>query len=232
MGHTDIEVQTDVTEELRWYNSIDAANVGVSVDHGAVTLSGHVASCAEKWAAEKAAQRVKGVTRVANELKVQLLRQGRPDDTDIALTLSQAMAASISIPRDSIQATVRNGWVTLEGTVAWDYQRLTAARIARDARGVVVVTNLVRLLETEQAHEIERDIRAAVRRRADLDAHALHVSVRDGRATLTGTATSWSGVTAARHVAAAAPGIQDVRINVRVETPPSTVGVWPGNSTL
>jgi len=225
MDHTDIDVQADVTQELRWDHSIDAANIGVSADRGAATLSGHVASYAEKVAAEKAAKRVKGVTAVANELEVRLPSHGSVDDTDIAVALSHAMTSTISIPLGSIQPTVQKGWVTLEGTVAWDYQRLVAARIARDARGVTGVTNRVRLQDTAQGSHIEQDIRAAIRRRADLDAQAIHVSVRNGRATLTGTVTSWGEVTAARRAAAAAPGIQDVDMNVRVEPLRVTAGV-------
>jgi osmotically-inducible protein OsmY len=225
MVHTDIDVQTDVTDELRWEPMVDAANIGVSADRGAVTLSGHVASYAEKLAAEKAAKRVKGVTAVANELKVRLPRHNVIDDADIALSVSQAMAATISLPRGAVQATVRDGWVTLEGTVTWDYQRGVAARIAHDARGVVGVINLINLQDTRLAHDIERDIRAALHRRADVDAHALHVSARNGRVTLTGTVTSWSEVTAARRAAASAPGVKQVDTNVRVQPLRDTASV-------
>ncbi len=108
-------------------------------------------------------------------LEVRLPSHGSVDDTDIAVVLSHAMTSTISIPLGSIQPTVQKGWVTLEGTVAWDYQRLVAARIARDARGVMGVTDRVRLQDTAQGRHIEQDIRAAIRRRADLDAQAIHV---------------------------------------------------------
>mgnify|MGYP000146078925 CR=1 FL=1 len=49
---TDIQLQQDVLAELKWDPKINAANVGVEVKNGVVTLSGHVDNYPEKWAAE------------------------------------------------------------------------------------------------------------------------------------------------------------------------------------
>ncbi len=145
-----------------------------------MTLNGHVASYAEKDAAEKAVKRVRGVTAVANELEVRLPSLSQRDQTDIAVDLAQAMAINVNVPKDSVQATVRNGWVTLDGTVKWDFQRFAAAKIARQARGVLGVTNDIKLEAAEAAQDIEKDIRAALNRYADIDAQAVHVTVRNG----------------------------------------------------
>src|SRR5450759_2192583 len=113
----DTTVQELVMDELRWDPTVDAANIGVAAHNGAVTLSGHVASYWQFVAAEKAARRVRGVVAVANELDVHLPTTSRRDDTDIAETLSRTLAHSISLPLGSVTATVRNGAVTLQGTV-------------------------------------------------------------------------------------------------------------------
>jgi osmotically-inducible protein OsmY len=225
MTGSDTTLQDMVTQELRWDWSIDSANIGVSADQGAVTLSGHVPTYLAKDRAEKAAKRVKGVRAVANELEVHIPASGRRDDTDIAVALSKGLAMNTSVPKDSVQATARDGWVTLAGTVAWDFQRRAAARIARDAHGVSGVTNNIALERRAQAHNVEHDIRAALYRLAGIDADSVHVSVSNDVATLTGRVSSWQELIAARRAAAAAPGIHRVDVELRVEPAAIPAGV-------
>ena len=203
-------LQDLVTDELRWDPTLDAAHIGVAVQSGAVTLSGHVASYWQFVAAEKAARRVRGVVAVANELDVHLPTTSRRDDTDIAETLSRTLAHSISLPLGSVTATVRNGAVTLEGTVTWSYQRQAAERIARDAVGISHVHNHITIKAATSAHDVEKDIRAALHRRANLDADRVHVAVRGNVATLTGTVSSLAEDRAVWWAASAAPGIERV----------------------
>ena len=66
----DIELRQNIIDELEFEPAVDAANIGVAVDKGVVSLSGHVGSYAEKLAAEKAVKRVKGVRAIAEGLKV------------------------------------------------------------------------------------------------------------------------------------------------------------------
>src|ERR1700704_3174059 len=120
---TDIELQRDVLEELKWEPSVTAAHIGVSVKDGIVTLTGHVPSYAEKYAAEKAAKRVHGVKAVANELDVKLPGSSQRTDEDIAAAAVRALKANVSVPADKIKVIVNKGWVTLEGEAEWNYQR-------------------------------------------------------------------------------------------------------------
>ena len=136
-------LQDLVTAELWWDPSIDAANLGVTAHDGAITLFGHVSNFPEAIAAAKAAKRARGVVAVANELEVHLPTSSHRDETDIAETLARRLADSISVPKGSVTATVKKGWVTLEGTVAWSYQRDVAERIVRHAAGVTLVTNRI-----------------------------------------------------------------------------------------
>jgi osmotically-inducible protein OsmY len=66
-----------IIDELDFEPSIDSANIGVAVENGVVTLSGHVATYAEKIAAERTVQRVKGVKGVAQEIEVRYPDQAK-----------------------------------------------------------------------------------------------------------------------------------------------------------
>src|SRR3954447_17926137 len=140
---TDSELQRDVLNELKWEPSVDAAHIGISVKDGVVTLSGHVPSYAEKYAAEKAAKRVHGVKAVANEIDVKLPGSSQRTDEDIALAAVNALKANVSVPADKIKVIVNKGWITLEGEVEWQYQKDAAEYAVRYLAGVVGVTNLI-----------------------------------------------------------------------------------------
>ena len=130
-------MQRDVLDELKWEPSVDAAHIGVSVKDGIVTLSGHVSSYAEKYAAERAAKRVYGVKAVANELDVKLPGSSRRTDEDIAAAAVNALKSNLAVPADKIKVTVSKGWVTLEGEVEWQYQKMAAESAVRYLPGVI-----------------------------------------------------------------------------------------------
>jgi osmotically-inducible protein OsmY len=217
-------LQDLVMAELRWEPSIDAANLGVTVHDGAITLTGHVPSFPQAVAAEKAVKRVRGVVAVASELEVHLPTSWHRDDTDIAETLARSLADSISVPVGSVKATVKKGWVTLEGTVAWSFQRDVAERIARHVAGVKVITNRITIKATASAHDVEGDIRAALHRRANLDANGVHVAVHGNVATLSGRVSSLAEDRAVWWAASAAPGIERVVDHLTVLPAPVLAG--------
>ena len=217
-------LQDLVTAELRWDPSIDAANIGVTAHDGAITLSGHVANYWQFVAAEQAAKRVRGVVAVASELDVHLPASSRRDDTDIAEALSRTLAHSISLPVGSVKATVRKGSVTLEGTVTWSYQREVAERIAGHVAGITHISNRITIKAATSAHDVEKDIRAAFHRRANLDANGVHVAVQGNVATLTGTVSSLAEDRAVWWAASAAPGIERVVDQLTVLPAPALAG--------
>ncbi len=224
METADTTVQELVMDELRWDPIVDAANIGVAVHSGAITLSGHVPSYWQFVAAEKAAKRVRGVLAVANELDVHLPNSSRRDDTDIAETLSRTLAHSISLPAGSVSATVRQGMVTLEGTVAWSYLRGAADSFARFAVGNTHVSNHISVRPAASARDVEKGIRAALHRRANLDADDVHVSIQGNVATLTGTVSSLAEGSAVWWAASAAPGIEQVVDQLTVRPPLALAG--------
>jgi osmotically-inducible protein OsmY len=120
---TDLELKKSVESELTWEPSVNAAEIGVAAKNGIVTLTGHIQSYWQKIAAERAAARVSGVKAVVNELEIRLPTSSERTDEDIARAAVNALDWSISVPADRIKVKVSKGWVTLEGTVEWQYQR-------------------------------------------------------------------------------------------------------------
>jgi osmotically-inducible protein OsmY len=206
----DKELQADVMRELAWEPKVDSANIGVTVDKGAVTLTGHVSTYSELIAAERAALRLYGVQAVANELVVKLPSDRTRDDSDIAVAISNQMAWNASIPHEAIKATVKHGWVTLEGHVDWAYQSEAADKLVRSLIGVKGVANRVIVKPSLHYKDVKEKITEALHRQAQIDARRIWLTTDDGHVTLHGHVSSWSEAAAARKAAASAPGVTKV----------------------
>ncbi len=113
----DKDLQQAVLDEFIWEPSVTAGHIGVTANHGVVTLSGHVDSYAKKQAAEAAARRVKGVKAVSEEIEVRLPFDTQRSDEDIAAAAIERLSWNVSVPKDSVMVKVENGWVTLTGQV-------------------------------------------------------------------------------------------------------------------
>lgn len=206
---TDAQIKDDVVEELRWDPQIsDADAIGVAVRDGAVILSGHVPSYAEKMAAARAAERVSGVKAVANDLKVEL--PGAPrDDVDIAEAIAHVLEWNVQVPEDRVHATVEHGWVTLEGEVDHDYQRREVERMVRHVRGVTGVLNNITVRPPANPGQVQTLIEEMLKRQAEADALHIRVEVSGHTARLYGQVHSLQEANAAQ-AAASAPGIASV----------------------
>jgi len=203
-------LQADVIRELDWEPKVDAANIGVSVDKGAVTLTGHVKTYAELIAAERAVLRIYGVLAVANELVVRLPGDRVRDDSDIALAIADQMKWSAAIPHEAIKATVTHGWVTLEGRVDWAYQSEAADKLVRALISVKGVTNRVIVKPAVHYKDVKAKITEALHRQAQIDARRIWLTTDDGHVTMHGQVSSWSEAAAARKAAESAPGVTKV----------------------
>jgi osmotically-inducible protein OsmY len=208
MTRTDREIQTDVLAELRWDYSIQANEIGVAVKDGVVTLTGTVDTYLKKWKAEEAAHRVSGVVAVANDINVRTL--GERTDADIAAAAVHALKWNSSVPSDKIQVTVDKGWVTLQGEVEWQYQKLEAERAVRGLWGAKGVSNLIVVKPVASPSDLKKKIEDALIRTAQIDASNITVEVHGGKAILKGRVRSWAERKEAERQAWLAPGIISV----------------------
>ena len=212
----DLELKKSVESELNFEPSINAAEIGVAVKGGIVTLSGRVPSYWEKIAAERAAARVSGVKAVANELEVRLPGSSERTDEDIARAAVDTLRWTVLVPQDKIKVKVSKGWVTLEGSVDWQYQKSAAEKAVRKLVGVVGVSNLVEVKPAVSKAEVKSSIEAALKRLAEVDANRIRVETEDGRVILSGSVRSWFEREEAERAAWAARGVRSVEDRIAI----------------
>ncbi|PKU23032.1 BON domain-containing protein [Telmatospirillum siberiense] len=211
----DAVLKQSVLDELKWEPSVNAAHIGVTANAGVVTLSGHVASYAEKSAAEKAAARVKDVKAVAEEIEVRLPNEIKRGDEEIATAAVHHLSWDSSIPVDAVKIKVENGWVNLSGEVEWHFQREAAARDVGGLFGVIGVTNEISLKVKPNATNIRDKILVALHR-SWFNPKSISVVVQDGSVELSGTVHEWTERSIAGSTAWATPGTTYVENNIQV----------------
>ncbi|MFT2720444.1 BON domain-containing protein [Deinococcus sp. A31D244] len=216
MTLTDAQLQTNVTDELRFEPSLNAQNITSSVRNGVVTLMGTVANYPEKWAAERAIKRVLGVRGVAEELTVHFTPDITFSDAEIAGAARRALEWSAAIPEKDIQIRVEKAWITLEGTVDWQTQRQNAHDLVSNLLGVKGVSNMITLRPHASLTVIHSGIEAAFKRSSELEASRVQVEVNGGHVTLRGTLPTWTEINAAALAAWNAAGVTEVDNQVHI----------------
>lgn len=213
---TDGQLKRDVEDELGWEPRVNAAEIGVAVVDGVVTLTGRVDSWAEKTAAERAVKRVEGVAAVAEEVQVRVPGISQRSDADIARSAANSLTWNTWVPKDSVTVKVEHGWLTLEGEVEARYQKDAAEEAVRGLLGVNGVSNQIAIKPKVKPGNVKDAIHRAFARSATIDAGKIGIDVHGGLVTLHGTVRSWVERQDAESATWAAPGVVEVRNLLRV----------------
>jgi osmotically-inducible protein OsmY len=216
---SDVQLQRDVIDELRWDPRIGPNEIGVAARDGVVTLTGLVDSTARRHAAIKAAERVAGVKALAEDLIVKVPMSFARSDTDIAHAARNALKWNVEVPPDSVKLRVDDGWLVLEGEVDWQFQRAAALKCVRSLVGVRGVTNNVSLKPHSFAHDVRDRIERALKRSAEVDSKKISVQMMDDRVILRGTVRSWAERQDAERAAWSAPGVTAVDDEIAIRVP-------------
>jgi len=207
---TNRELQEQILAALEWEPGVDAAAIGVSVNDGVVTLQGTVPTFIQRSTAERTTRHLFGVRAVANDIQVAPTVATSRTDAAIAQAAANALEWDAAVPDNAIKPTVSNGWVTLNGTVEWQFQMSAAVRAVEHLVGVKGVTNVILLKPQVSASDVKTKIEKAFKRSAEIDAQRVKVETKDGGVILTGTVHSLVEKDEAERAAWAAPGVTRV----------------------
>lgn len=214
----DQQLQQDVMDELKWDPILTASEIGVSVKNGVVTLSGYVNSYSKKIAAENAAKRVKGVSAIAEDINVRLGLDDERTDTEIAEAALDALKWNVNVPDNKIKIKVENGWVMLEGDADWQYQKDAVANAVRDIAGVKGISNLIMLSPKADVSVVEKNIRRALQRSADIEANNIDIRTVGNKVIIKGKARSWAERREIERAAWSSPGVTEIEDDLLITT--------------
>ena len=212
----DSDLRSDVEDELEWDPAVPSTSIGISVTDHTVTLAGTVHTLAHRLAAVKAACRVKGVHSMIDDIVVLPINSHGGSDQDVALTIERILESSSTVPA-GVKATVRDGVVTLTGSVDFQFQKSSAFRAVSDTKGVSWIQNHIVVKAAASEKVIRSRIVSAMHRNADSDSKGIYVVATGHEVWLSGHTRSFAARTQAVAAAWSAPGVEIVHNNIRID---------------
>ncbi len=211
------KLQKNVQDAISWEPLLNAAEIGVTVKDGVVTLTGTVDNYAKKMQAEEAAKGVAGVKAVVEKIEIQFSNWGKTTDNEMATEVVNALNWNPKIPDDKVKVKVEDGWVTLEGELSWNYQRDAARNSVINLMGVKGVSNNIKIKSESQDAIEKKQIERALDRDWSINADNIKVSVSGTTVTLTGKVNSSHQKEEAERIVWKAPGVWSVKNELEVE---------------
>jgi len=217
MGKTqDKDVRHAVEDELGFDPLVDASDLIVTTLNGDVALNGTVPSYPQYMEAAVAARRVSGVKNVHNHLEVVLPPGDYRDDPKLTTAANDALAGDVTVP-DSVEATAKNGNLTLTGTVVYGSERAAAERAVAGLTGVRNIKNEIDIMHDADPVDVTPHIQDALDRHALIrDGSDVAVEIKGNTVTLSGHVRTWAEHDAVIDAAWMAVGVYDVYDDLRI----------------
>jgi osmotically-inducible protein OsmY len=212
---TDEQLKSDIEDELRFEPSVEEERIGVEVDGSVVTLRGVVPTYAQKWGAERAAERVSGVKGIGNDLAVNV--RSKRSDGDIARAAVYLLEWHCQVPPDRVRVHVEDGWITLGGELDHEFERRAAEGAVANLRGIKGVFNRISVASPMRAEDIKTEIEDTFKRDAVVDARYVTIEASGSAVVLRGKVASWHERREAEEIAWKAPGVKSVSNYIDVE---------------
>jgi len=211
---TNEELQKDVQNAIKWEPLLHAAEIGVTIKDGVVTLTGIVDGYFKKKEAENAAKNVSGVKAVVEEIEIKYSNTFTKTDNDIA---HEVLKDNWAVAEDRLKVKVEDGWVTLEGELTWNFQRQDAKTAISFLPGVKGVTNEIKIKSDIKDAIEKKDVEKALARSWSLNAKDITVTVNGTNVKLTGFVDSVYQKDQAEKIVWKTPGIWSIDNDLVVE---------------
>ena len=209
MGKTK-DIHEAVEEELIFDPLVDPSDITVKSMKGDVALNGTVPSYPQYVEAATAAQRVAGVTNVHNHLEVDLPPGDYRDDATLTTAANDTLALNVTVP-DSVEATARDGNITLTGTVDYGSQRAATERGVAGLTGVRHIKNDIKIRDGADPIAVTILVQDALHRSALVpDDSDITVNTSGNTVILYGHVATWAERNAVVGAAWMASGVSEV----------------------
>jgi osmotically-inducible protein OsmY len=204
------DIRDAVDRELSYDPLVDDSNISVKNINGDVALNGTVPSYPQYLEAAAAARRVSGVKKLQNHLEVVLPPEDYRDDATLTTAANNALTLDITVP-DGIEATAKNGNLTLTGTVSYGTQRTSAEQAVAYLTGVRNVGDDIEISTDADLADVSVNVQDALDRYALIpDDSDVAIDTSGNTVTLTGNVRTWAEHDAVVDAAWMATGVYDV----------------------